>query len=393
MTLTAHITTNAPLPTARPLAPPSEAILPYLQQVDRARIYSNSGPLSRQLEARIADMAQMRPQSVVTTSSGTAALTALLRARVNSRPGLCLLPSWTFAATPAAALAAGLTPHFIEVDPETWALDPKHVAERARVLCPAAIVVVAPFGARIDYAAWAHVERDTGVPVVVDAAAGFDALTTDIRDTAGEQASAGCPPTIVSLHATKPMGCGEGGLVIADDQDLAVAVRRMVNFGFHGDRVTREPGFNGKLSEYHAAVGLACLDGWTDQRDQWVTAKRTLRAAVQDTCPQIDFGPDAAQDFATSTFNVILPGEVTVNQQRLAQEGINTLRWWGRGCADQPAYQRYPTDPLPQTRALASTVVGLPFYCDQTPDEAWRIAKALERTTRLGTGTSARHVR
>lgn len=364
----------APLPTARPLAPSAQAVSAYLTRLDERRIYSNNGPLSAELETRIAHMIGDNQVNVVTTASGTAALTALLRARVRSRPGLCLLPSWTFAATPAAALSAGLTPHFLEVDPQTWALDPDHVRARIHALCPTAVVVVAPFGAQLDWSAWAALEDETGVPIVIDAAAAFDALTHAPGFTGG-------PPTIVSLHATKPLGCGEGGLVITSDPDLAIAVRRMVNFGFHGDRVTREPGFNGKLSEYHAAVGLAALDTWATRRREWLAVKDVVREALCDARARVELGPDAASATATGTFNVILPSDVSACQLLLAKRGVNTLRWWGSGCAEQPAYVRYPADPLPKTRGLAGRVLGVPFFCDMTREQAVRLAEALADVT------------
>ena len=62
-------------------------------------------------------------------------------------------------------------------------------------------------------------------------------------------------PTLVSLHATKVLGAGEGGFVLCDNRDLVVDIRRRMNFGFRGSREAMVPAFNAKLSEYHAAVG------------------------------------------------------------------------------------------------------------------------------------------
>ncbi len=381
----------APLPPARPLAPPAEALLPYLRRLDATRIYSNFGPLNAEVSTRIAAMAGYEPAGVVTASSGTVALMAVLRARTgaaqrdaattgagaSTTERLCLMPAWTFAATPAAALSAGLTPYFLDVDEASWALDPAHVIARARALAPAAIVAVAPFGAPLDWRAWRTVEQETGVPVVLDAAAAFDTVT---------QAPPGdAPPLILSLHATKALGCGEGGLALTHDTALAVTVQRMLNFGFYTDRITREPGVNGKMSEYHAAVALAALDAWPQRRADWLSVKRMLRQAVntpQDTSA-VSLGPDAAHDHATATFNVLAKDGAEAAQHRLAALRVKTLRWWGPGCAAQDAYRQVRADPLPVTTHLAQRALGLPCFPDMTKHEARRIADAL---TRLGAG-------
>ena len=86
------------------------------------------------------------------------------------------MPSFTFAATPHAAVSAGLEPYFLDVDPGTWALDPRKLLSLLPELdAPiAAVVPVAPFGAAVDVEAWDEFQDATGIPVVIDAAAGFD---------------------------------------------------------------------------------------------------------------------------------------------------------------------------------------------------------------------------
>jgi len=76
-------------------------------------------------------------------------------------------------------------------------------------------------------------------------------------------------PVVVSLHATKALGIGEGGFVASTDHALIGAVARCCNFGFLGSRETRVPAFNAKMSEVHAAVGLAALDGWPRTRGEF----------------------------------------------------------------------------------------------------------------------------
>ncbi len=324
-------------------------------------------------------MAGLDPSGAVATSSGTAGLVAALKARAPS-PGLCLMPAWTFAATPAAAVMAGLTPYFLDVDPESWALDPAQVVEQAKTLAPAAILAVIPFGSPFDAEAWAMVERHSGAPVVIDAAAAFDALTSDAGPV-------GAVPTIVSLHATKAVGCGEGGVVLSRDRDLAARVRRLTNFGFGEERLAVEQGFNGKMSEYHAAVGLAALDAWPERRGEWCAVKQRLRAGLAGL-DGLALGPDARTDVAVSTFNVLTDQTAEALKLRLAAEGVMTLRWWSVGCADHPAFESCPRGPLPITRHLADHVLGLPLFPDMGADEAARVIGAVSKTL-AGDGVTA----
>src|SRR5437868_14890538 len=137
----------------RPKLPRAERIASYLKEIDSARIYSNFGPLNLSLEERLATHFGVQKEMVTTISNATQGLTLALTA-LGARPGtLCLMPAWTFIASAHAAIAAGLTPYFVDVDPESWALDPDAMDE---VMAGApsdvgAIMPVVPFGQPIDF--------------------------------------------------------------------------------------------------------------------------------------------------------------------------------------------------------------------------------------------------
>ena len=91
---------------------------------------------------------------------------------------------------------------------DTWAPDPAEVQALAGQPGVSAILIVSPFGAPLDLPAWDRVQAATGVPVVIDGAAAFDTLR------AGGPMAVGRCPVIVSLHAPKVFGIGEGGALI-----------------------------------------------------------------------------------------------------------------------------------------------------------------------------------
>jgi dTDP-4-amino-4,6-dideoxygalactose transaminase len=361
-----------PIPVARPRLPTREAISPYLDRIDAARRYANNGPLNAELQHRLAARLGWRA-SIITVANGTVALSLALRA-AGAQPGtLCLMPAWTFVASAHAALAAGLTPYFVDVDAETWMLDPSAI-RTAIAEAPdrvGAIMPVAAFGRTPDLAAWRQVADETGLPVIVDGAAAFDGL------------HGAAVPVTVSLHATKTVAAGEGGYVASEDHDFLERVRRLSSFDFAGSRVSHTPATNAKLSEYAAAVALASLDGWPADRARFAFTAQRLRAGLALT-PEVAFQPGWGHDWISSVCVVRTPdGAARGLAEALAAQGIETRAWWGEGCHRQPAFARCPRLPLPVTERLASATLGLPYFIDLEADATARLAEAVQAGVRV----------
>ncbi|MFN3808130.1 DegT/DnrJ/EryC1/StrS family aminotransferase [Asticcacaulis sp.] len=342
------------LPVARPHMPSADAILPYLERIDASRQYSNFGPLVSELEGRLSE--RLGGAAVVTTSSGTSALTLALLALQLPKGAMCALPSWTFVASAHAVLAAGLTPYFVDIDPLTAMLDPRG-CERQLKDAPAqvrAIVPVCAHGAPIDCDAWAQFQERTGIAVVVDAAAAHDA----IQAAPFLQA--------VSLHATKSLGAGEGGYVVCPDTEVAVRVRMLSSFGFHGSREARLVAINAKMSEYAAAVALAGMDHWASTRLLYQQAAFKLRIGLKDI-DSIRFQEGWGLRWISSVCVVRVP-EATLSRliAHLASHQIDSRQWWGEGCHASSAFENVLKAPLPHTSHLAETTLGLPFATSLT---------------------------
>jgi dTDP-4-amino-4,6-dideoxygalactose transaminase len=351
----------------RPKLPVADRIAPYMRQIDGSRIYSNFGPLARSMEARLAKGFDVPEDSVCSVANATVGLALALIAQ-NPEPGsLCIIPAWTFAATPHAVTQAGLIPYFVDVDLETWALDPERMsAEIAGAPGKVgAVMPVAPFGRPIDVSVWDKFRGRTGIAVVIDAAAAFDSLKP------------GLVPSVVSLHATKVLGIGEGGCIVSRDVELIMDLRARCNFGFFKSRESRVTATNAKLSEYHAAVGLAALDEWDITRHEWIAvAEEYARTLQGSNRVRLQTGFGSSWIAATCVVAVADAGADRV-EQALTAEKIETRRWWGRGAHDHPATRNMPRSSLLATENLAQSTIGLPFYRDLEPVTIERIAKAL----------------
>ncbi len=360
-------TETARIPVCRPLLPAADALIPYLERIDRHRWYTNFGPLAEELAVRLAERLGVSRSRIVLAANATAALGAVMMPHGmlgGGTPPLALMPSWTFVATAHAAKTAGLTPFFTDVDAESWQLTPE-IAHAALAAAPgrvAVVLVVSPFGAPVDVTAWERFGDETGIAVIIDAAAGFDT------------ARAGRLTTVVSLHATKSLPAGEGAFVVCpDDADADETIRR-INFGFLGSREAGVVAVNAKISEYHAAVGLAALDQWPERRLGYLRVIGAYRQRLNGTGIGLQDG--AGTDWVTATLTARWPAAAAA-AERLAARQIETRAWWGQGCHTHAAFAGCPALPLPVTAGLARDTLGLPLSLDITPDEIDRVAAAV----------------
>ncbi len=359
-----------PVPVARPLLPAAQALLPYLHQVDACRTYTNFGPQVRALEARLTQHYRVPPGSVATVANATLGLSLALQAQGPRRGSLCLMPAWSFAASAHAAVSAGLRPHFLDVAPHSGILTPEHVLQVLATMPPGrvgAVMPVAAFGHPVDVAAWDRFHEQTRIPVVIDAAAGFDALRP------------GRVPSVVSLHATKIMPAGEGGFVIARDKALIVDIERRSNFGFMGGREARVAGTNAKMNEYNAAVALAAFDMWPDTRARFVAIAQTYARLLR-RVPGVALLPGFGTSWISATVIVAFapehpPTDEIVNS--LADAGIATRRWWCRGLHEEDAFMECGREQLPVTGRLTRGTLGLPCFVDMTRGDIVRVCAAL----------------
>ena len=394
-----------PIALSRPALPTADRLAPYLAQIDAARFYTNFGPLQDRLRHRLAGHLGIDPGGVGLAASGTLALAGLLLATAGrARPDrpFCACPSFTFPATAAAAQIAGYVPCLADIDPGTWALDPAAVAALPQADRLGAVLVVAPFGRMVDLHAWAAFSDRHGVAVAVDAAACFDTL-----DPAAITATR--VPVAVSLHATKTLSTAEGGLMLCGDPEIVTGAVAALNFGFIADRSSAVPGLNGKLSEYHAAVGLADLDGWVAKRAGFLGAARAYAAAAEAAGIGVETGngaghggqaaasvaasdapSDAASDGAGARL-VVSPQAALPYAHLLARDGagaaracaalsaagIGWRRWYERGLHRQPAFADAPRGPLQASEDLAERLVGLPFAPDLADADAVRVVDVL----------------
>ena len=350
-----------------PNLPTFDDLEPWLRRIDDNRHYTNFGPLNRELEEALS--ALIRAEHAVTVSSGTLGLELALTAlglRAGSR---VLVPSMTFPASATAIVRAGLIPVFGDIDDRRLVMTPDIARRSASETDVRAVLTVAVHGEVHDPDAWDAFTAETGLPVLIDAAGVVG------RQRVGRTTSA-----VFSLHATKPIAAGEGGVVATRDAAMARRVRSLSNFGFDTGRV-RAVGTNAKLSEYHAALGLAALARWPRTLERWTSLYDTYAHLLQTSDPEAGLRLATAR---TAPSNLCVRVKQTIDDrhiQALSGVGIETRRWYWPPVHRHPAFSRYAcVGDLATTDRAGAELLGLPFSLDLDRDDIERVCAALRST-------------
>lgn len=359
------------IPLLVPRMPTTDALIPYLRRIDTNQKYTNFGPLSVELEARLLadNAAGLGPEHVTTVANCTVGLELALQALGLRAGARVLLPAITFVATATAVLRVGMVPVIADVDVETWCLTVA-IAERACAESRIdAVMPVSTFGYPHNTAAWdAFVER-SGVPVVIDAAGAY-----------GNQRVGARTDVVYSFHATKSFGAGEGGAVFSADAARIRQIRKLANFGID-TRIGQLDGHgtNGKMSEYHCAVGLASFDAWEETQRARIGLYARYRARLQATCPALAYQrkPD---DGVYPLMPVLLPaGTQAVGViAALDAAGVDARRWYSPSLSVHPALRDAPVaGELAVALDIGERILGLPFFIDMTDADIDRVCSAL----------------
>ncbi len=358
-----------------PDLPTADDLLPFLREIDQNRQYTNFGPLWSRFQASM--QARFFPdlpaEAVVPVSNGSAAIEVILRA-LRIRPGArVLMPCFTFPATATAVISANAQPLLADIDPSTWRLTPAIAWDVLRHYRFDAVVPVAVLGTSVESEEWQEFSRDTGIPVIVDAAPAL-----------GNQTVVDGVYYAFSLHATKPFGFGEGGLVVANDVEFCNRVRSISNFGFSKALVTQDLGTNAKLSEFHCAAGLAQLARYDLLRERRLAVYQLYKEAF---ARHIGFRHQATDDKQLPANLYLHLGDADAGQVRqcLMEQGVESRRLYWPPLHEQPGLRdRIVSLPKGYTFGdwLGQGGLAIPFHHFLTQQEVDQVLETLVRVVK-----------
>jgi dTDP-4-amino-4,6-dideoxygalactose transaminase len=359
------------IPLLIPSMPTAEELLPWLRKIDENRWYTNYGPLNTLLERELAARIPGPVGTHLTTVANCTLGLELALSQIGLAAGArVLIPAITFVATGTAVLRAGFTPVIADVAPDTWLLTPEIARQALAHTHFDAVMPVSTFGRAQDTDAWDAFSEETGAPVVIDAAGAM-----------GNQGVGRRGLVVYSLHATKSLGCGEGGAVAGRDAATIARIRQATNFGIDLASPIGESsgGTNAKLSEYHAAVGLASLPAWERNKPVRQALHRLYRQEF--ACCGLNLAYQSCPEGQLHTlFIARLPQcpDVAAVVAGLAERGIGARRWYCPPLNHHRAFAACPkAGPNPVSESLGRELIGLPFFPGLGQAEVETVGRAL----------------
>jgi dTDP-4-amino-4,6-dideoxygalactose transaminase len=329
------------------------------------------GPEVMAFEERFASYCNVK--HCIALNSGTSALhLALLAAGIG--PGdEVITVSMTFVATAAAILYCGATPVFIDVDPDTWTMDPSLIEG---VITPKtrAILPVHLHGLMADMDPIIEIARRHELVVIEDAAQSHGAEYKGRR--AGSIGDVGC----FSFYPGKNLGAyGEAGAIVSKNPELAQRVALLRDWGQESKYNHVLPGYNYRMDGIQGAVlnvKMEYIEAWTEARrvvashyDRLLAKSRYKRPAPPANCRHV---------YHVYAIELLRRDDV---QNALHAAGIGTGIHYPVPVHLQKAYAdlRYKRGDFPITEALADRFLSLPIYAELRPEQVAEVVLALEK--------------
>ena len=355
----------------RPTLAPFEDVLPLLKEIWNSRHLTNRGPILQRLEIELASFLGVKHVSLVANAT-LGCMLALRQAGIGPGDQVVTTP-FSFVATAHAIRWLGATPVFADIDDRTLNIDPAAV-ERAITPATRAILAVHCYATPCDVDALERIARTHGIALLYDAAHAFGA------ELNGQSLLNHGDLSIVSLHATKVFNTFEGGAIISHDPETKMALDRLANYGSVGETDVNMLGLNAKMSEVHAAFGLAQLPYFRDDIQRRREVAKRYRDALQDV-EGIDFVCGTDRDghnfyaFPIRIGNEYPIGRAVLNT-RLRDQGIYARRYFFPLISEFPMYSALPSArpcSLPVATAAAREVLCLPIYPELSSDDQQRV--------------------
>ncbi len=336
------------------------------------------GPALDSFNANLARYLDVR--HVVPCANGTDALQVAMMA-LNLQPGdEVITADFTYAATAEVIALLKLTPVLVEVNPDTFNIDPEAIR---RAISPAtkAIVPVHLFGQCADMEAIMRIAKEHNLYVIEDTAQAIGAYYTfsdGIKKRAGTIGTVGT----TSFFPSKNLGCyGDGGAMFTDDDELATRLKMIANHGQSVQYSFDYIGCNSRLDNMQAAI----LDVKLKYLDEYCVARQKVAAFYDNAFAGLKNAkipvrePKSTHVFHQYTLTLAPGIDRDAVRKTLADRGVPTMVYYPKPMHQQKAYAspRYSDADFPVSIRLGQSVLSLPIHTEMPEDQLVYIATAI----------------
>ena len=324
------------------------------------------GPEVAELEAELA--AYCGAKYCISCANGTDALQIALMALGVGHGDEVITPGFTYIATAETVALLGAKPIYVDIDEQTYNIDPAKI-EAAITDKTKAIIPVSLYGQCADFDAVNAIAAKHKLPVIEDAAQSFGAIYKGTKS--GNLSTIAC----TSFFPSKPLGCYcDGGAIFTNDEQLATVIRQTARHGqdrrYHHIRI----GVNSRLDTLQAAIllpKLAILEEEMQLRQQVAQMYATALQAAGLAAPFIE--PHNRSAYAQFTIRIQNRSAV---QTALKEAGIPTAVHYPIPLNKQPAVASDVS--LPVGDLVAEEVLSLPMHPYMTQEQVQQVVAALK---------------
>jgi dTDP-4-amino-4,6-dideoxygalactose transaminase len=354
------------IPVTKPFSPPIESYQELLAGIWQRNWFTNNGPLVNDLELKLKKHLDLK--HLLYLSNGTIAIQIALKALGITKK--VITTPFSYVATTSSIVWEGCTPVFVDINPETFNIDPVKI-EAAIEHDTEAILATHCFGNPCDIDAIDRIAKKHNLKVIYDAAHCFGTTYK------GQSVFAYGDVSTTSFHATKLYHTIEGGAVFTPNPDVLKTMAYMRNFGHDGPERFFGVGINGKNSEFHAAMGVVNLNYVNE-----ILAKRKSQSEIYD---QLLSGLRVQKQKITdgAAFNyayypVVFESEEVALKMKAALERseIFPRRYFYPSLSSLP----YTKGTTPLADSISTRILCLPLYHELSSLEQELIARILLRT-------------
>jgi len=356
---------NKPIYVTQPSLAPLDEYMELLKGVWGRGILTHNGPLVQQLEKELCK--RLNISNFVAVSNGTIAIQMAIKAL--ELKGEIITTPFTWIATVSAIKWEGCTPVFCDIDSETLNIDPTKI-EALITDKTVAIMPVHVFGNSCDVENIDEIAKKHNLKVIYD---GAHAIGSTFN---GKSLLEFGDITATSLHATKLLNTAEGGGCITTSSEIHEKLKRIRFFGHDDSKDVIEDGFNGKMTEVHAALGIANLKYHDlvleDRKSKYRLYKNALSAIRGLQFQKIKHGEPNY-----SYFPVIFESEIQLLhvEKQLNEQKIYPRRYF------YPSVNTYTKvvefQKCTKSEDIAKRVLCLPLYWKLTDEEINIIIKSI----------------
>lgn len=317
------------------------------------------------LEQRLSEYVGVK--HCITCANGTEAMTLLMMAWGIESGDAVFVPDFTFFSTGEIVSFVGATPVFVDVDPDTFNIDPKKLEKTIMkvinegALVPKVIIPVDLFGLPANYSEIEKIANKYGLKILEDGAQGFGGSIN------GKKACSFGDAATTSFFPAKPLGCyGDGGAIFTNDDKLAELLNSLKVHGKGEDKYDNvRIGVNSRLDSIQAAILNVKLSAFIDHELEDVNRvyelyTKQLKGVVE--TPVIPEG--YVSSFAQYTIKLKSKEERNNLQFKLKQAGIPSLIYYTKPMHKQRAFSNYHynEDDFKVTNELCDVVLSIPMH-------------------------------